>query len=102
VAARDVPDGTGATASFVLSLSTGMCCSPEPVVVTANQERDPEDPFLITIREPSIGICEGDRCYPCACIDSYSTEIFVRDLVLAGTYTVCVEGDACCTVDVTA
>ena len=95
------PDGTGATASFMLSLSTGLCCNPEPVVVTANQGRDPDDPFRITIHEPSIGICEGDCCFACACVDSYSTEIFIHDLMVAGTYTVCVDGDACYTFDVT-
>ena len=91
------PDGETPDAVFDLSVSSGMCCSPEPIVVITGQVRD-DASHTVTLK-PSINMCEGDCCYTCECMDSFPTTIRIANLT-AGVWNVCISGDECYPVEV--
>jgi hypothetical protein len=92
-------DGGPANAVFNLSLSSGMCCSPSPIVtITSEQPRDPSS-NVVNLTYPTIDMCEGDCCYECECLDSFRMEVRVGNLT-PGTWTVCFERIGCYDVEV--
>ena len=87
------------TAVFQLSLSSGMCCNPAPIVtIVAEMPRDPSA-NIVNFTYPMINMCEGDCCYECACVDSFPMEVRVSDLSV-GAWTVCFDGMGCYEVEV--